>query len=124
MDMYTGKFIGLIKERQMRFEGRLGEHLAELEAKWEEKLQLKQNIEMAKRKVADVVVVSATTDDAISNWMEAGDATATYVTQGRAGRKIKEEVATGEDAGTTCAAEPDPIFSFHGDSLLGVDINE
>ena len=35
MDMYTGKFIGLIKERQMRFEGRLGEHLAELEAKWE-----------------------------------------------------------------------------------------
>ena len=38
MDVYTGKFIGLIEERQMRFEEKLGEHLAEVEAKWEEKL--------------------------------------------------------------------------------------
>ena len=33
-------------------------------------------------------------------------------------------MVTGGDAGTTCAAGSDSIFSFHGDPLLGVDINE
>ena len=33
-------------------------------------------------------------------------------------------MATGKDAGTTCATGPDLIFSFHGDPSLVVDINE
>ena len=81
-------------------------------------MQSKQNVEIIKGKVADTVVVSATTEDAIANWMEVADAAATYVIKGRAGKKVKEEVATGRDARTTCAVEPDPIFSFHGDPLL------
>ena len=75
----------------MKFEGKIDEHLAELEAKWEEKWQLKQNTELARRKVADVVVISATTDGVVSDQMEAGDTTATYVIQDRTGEKIKEE---------------------------------
>ena len=117
MDMYTSKFIGLVEERQMRFEEKLG-------GKVGREVATKQNMEMAKRKVADMVVVSATTEDVIASWMEVDDAAAMGVIQDRAGRMAKEEVATGGDAGTTCAAESDPIFSFHGDPLLGVDINE
>ena len=81
-------------------------------------------MEMVKGKVADTVVVSATTEEAIAIQMEAGDTAATCVTQGRAGKKVKEEVGTGGDAGTTCATEPGPIFSFCEDPLLGLDINE
>ena len=81
----------------------MDEHLAELEAKWEEKWQLKQNTELARRKVADVVVISATTEAVVSDQMEAVDTTATHVLQGRTGVKIKEEEATGEDARVTYA---------------------
>ena len=124
VDMCNDKFIGLLEEEQMRSNRRLGENLAVLEAKWEEKLQSMQYVEITKGKVADMVVVSAITEDAMANWLEVDEAAATYVIQGSAEKMVKEEVATGGDAGTTCAAEPDPTFSFHGDPLLGVDINE
>ena len=56
--------------------------------------------------------------------MEASDAAATCMSQNRAGEKVKEEVAAGEDAGIACAVEPGLIFGFHGDPLLGLDIDE
>ena len=118
MDIHTGKFMKLIEEAQVTFEEKICKHLAELEAKWDEKWRLKQNTELARRKVADVVVISATTEDAISDQMEIGDTTPTYVLQGRMEEEIKEEEATGEGAGATCAAESDPIFSFHGDPFF------
>ena len=91
MDMYTGKFIGLVEEKHMRIKERFGKNLAELEAKWEEKLQSQQNTESAKRKVADTLVASETTENAIANWMEAGDAATTYVIQGRAERRLRRK---------------------------------
>ena len=120
--MCTDKFIGRVEEEQMRSDRRLGKSLAELEAKWEEKLQSKQNAEVAKGKVADAVVVSATTEQTIANWMNVDDTAAACVIRGK--EKVKEEVAAGADAGTTCATGLDPIFSFHGDPLLVVDIND
>ena len=84
--MCTDKFIGLLEE-QTRSNRRLGENLAVLEAKWEEKLQSMQYVQTTKGKVADIVVVSATTEDTIANLMEVDEASATYVIDPRQARK-------------------------------------
>ena len=74
--------------------------------------------------MADAVAACAAKKRAMKNWKEVANAVTAYVTRSRAEKKIEEEVTTVADAGTACVTRFDPIFSFHGDSLLAVDISE
>ena len=124
VDVCTDKFIDLVEDEQIRSNRRFGKSFAELEAKWEERLHSKQKVEVAKRKVADAAVAYATKKKVIKNWMKVADAVTAYVTRSRTEKKVKKEVAAVADAGTTCVTRFKLIFSFDGDPLFAVDINE
>jgi hypothetical protein len=122
MDVHNANFFKLVKEEwqewQVKSEEKMDKHLAELEIKWEQKWQLRQNTGQAEQKVADVVGISATTEAVVSDQMETRDIMATCVLTDRSREKIKEEEATGEDAGVTYTAGLGTIFSLYGNPFV------
>ena len=86
--MCTDRIIGLIEDEQARFNWKIGKSFAEMEARWKAKLRPKQKVDVAKRKVADVVAAYATKERVVENWKRMADAVTAYViTQVEAGQR-------------------------------------